>query len=113
MAFAGYPLIVTGHLVGVMALYSRFPSRLYRRGPGSGGGQHCPCHLSQAGRGTPSLERRGLPLAHLVQQALLPKMPAAVHNFDIGGSSCPAGATGGDFFDDVPATAPSALSLWT
>jgi phosphoserine phosphatase RsbU/P len=40
--------------------------------------------------------------ARLIQQALLPKSSPYVPGFSITGSSCPAGAMGGDWYDFIP-----------
>ena len=41
-------------------------------------------------------------LAREVQQQLFPAGPPLVPGYDIAGSSCPAAATGGDYFDFIP-----------
>ena len=41
-------------------------------------------------------------LAREVQQQLFPAGPPQVPGYDIAGSSCPAAATGGDYFDFIP-----------
>lgn len=40
--------------------------------------------------------------AHDIQQRLFPKSPPALPGFDIAGASCPAAATGGDYYDFLP-----------
>jgi PAS domain S-box-containing protein len=40
--------------------------------------------------------------AREIQERLFPKSPPALPGFDIAGASCPAAATGGDYFDYLP-----------
>ena len=43
-----------------------------------------------------------LRIAREVQQQLFPAGPPQIAGFDIAGASCPAAATGGDYFDFIP-----------
>ena len=59
-------------------------------------------HRRRAAECTLLAQKEEFRLAREVQQQLFPSGPPIVPGYDIAGSSCPAAATGGDYFDFIP-----------
>ena len=102
-AFAGFPLLAAGRLVGVMALFSRRPFSevaLKALAPAADniaiGIQRRDAEHAQ--RATEEEFRA----ARRIQQNLFPKVGPTVPGFDVGGASVPAVSTGGDYYDYFP-----------
>ncbi len=99
-AFAGYPLLVGGRLVGVTTLFARHPfSDLALKALAAAADSIA---LGVQRREAEQLLRateEEFRAARQIQQNLFPRIGPRVPGFDIGGASYPAVTTGGDYYD--------------
>ena len=102
-AFAGWPLVVADHLVGVMALFARHPfSDVALKALASAADSLALGIQRRAEEQALRATQEEFRAAHRIQQKLFPRTSPDVSGFDVGGASYPAESTGGDYYDFFP-----------
>ena len=102
-AFAGYPLMVAGRLVGVLALFARAPfSDVTVRALASAADSIALGIQRRAAETSLHATREEFRVARQIQQKLFPRSGPRAPGFDIGGASYSAVSTGGDYYDVFP-----------